>query len=50
MANNNNERPLKIGDRVPLPRPKLTIRPSRNADDSASSPRGVFRNGRGGSK
>jgi len=34
---------LKIGDRVPKARPpKLVVLPSRNADDKAKSPRGVF--------
>lgn len=37
---------LRIGDREPMPKRKLDIRPSSNADDKASSPRGVFRNGR----
>ena len=38
---------LRVGDREPMPKRKLDIRPSSNADDPASSPSGVFRNGRG---
>lgn len=40
---------LSIGDCVPLPPPeKRKISPARWVDDKASSPKGVFRNGRGG--
>lgn len=39
---------LKVGDVVPLPpKPKLKIKPASWVDDTAKSPRGVFRNGRG---
>jgi hypothetical protein len=37
----------KIGDRVPLPKPKLDVRPEHWIDDKARGPRGVFTNGRG---
>lgn len=38
---------LQVGDRLPLPKSKLELRPARSADDPTRSPRGVFRNGRG---
>jgi hypothetical protein len=38
---------LKIGDRVPLPKEKLRVVPSRNADVGGKSLRGAFSNGRG---
>lgn len=38
-------RELKVGDRVPVPPKKLDIRPAKWADDTARSPKGVFRNG-----
>ena len=39
-------RTLRIGDKVPLPKRKLVIKPIGFVDDSARGPRGVFRNGR----
>ena len=41
-------RALSIGAVEKLPQRKLTIRPASFADDAGRSPRGVFRNGRGG--
>lgn len=38
---------LRVGDRLPLPKLKLEVRPASWADDPAKSPRGCFRNGRG---
>jgi len=39
-------KPLKIGDRVPMPpKPKLIVRPSRNADVGGKSLKGAFTNG-----
>jgi hypothetical protein len=41
---------IRVGDTLPLPKPKLVVKPASFADDPAASPRGVFTNGRGGSK
>lgn len=38
---------VKIGDIVPIPAEKLTIRPLSFVDDPKKGPRGVFRSGRG---
>lgn len=38
---------LRVGDVLPLPKEKLSIRPASRADDPARGPSGVFRNGRG---
>jgi hypothetical protein len=34
---------IKIGDKLPVPTPKLVIRPTSWVDDPAKSPTGVFR-------
>ncbi len=38
----------RIGDRLPLEKPKLVVKPSSNADVGGKSIRGAFCNGRGG--
>ena len=38
---------LRIGDKVPIPAQKLTVRPKSWIDNSAKGPKGVFTNGRG---
>lgn len=38
----------RIGDRVPLPKPKLDVRPAHWVDDPKRGPRGVFTNGSDG--
>lgn len=35
----------KIGDRVPMPKPQMDVRPAKWVDSPARSPKGVFRNG-----
>lgn len=37
---------VQIGDQLPLPTRKLSVRPSKRADDPARGPKGVFTNGR----
>lgn len=38
---------IKIGDKLPIPTEKLTIRPKSWVDDAARGPKGIFTNGRG---
>jgi hypothetical protein len=37
---------IKIGDKLPIPKQKLVVRPLSWVDDPASGPKGVFANGR----